>query len=120
MGGSSTTESNQGAVETKMSIPCCRGRVSACVLTEAIEGAAQMSSGRAFSTVGALKAKGITKLFDRVLSRWEKLWYNKEITNTLTIFGIIKLLYMDIQDIWRKVLGEKPVRRKLLKKCVCF
>ena len=34
--------------------------------------------------------KAITKLFDRPLSRFVKLWYDKEITTTLTVSGIVR------------------------------
>ena len=54
-----------------------------------------MSSGRAFQILGASKAKTITKLFDRFMNRRVVLWYDKEITTTLTVPGTIRKKVME-------------------------
>ena len=42
------------------------------------------------SNSGCIESKPITKMFDRLMSRWVKIWYNMENTNTLTGPGNIR------------------------------
>ena len=45
-----------------------------------------------------------------------KIWYNKEITNTLTVSCIIRATVR--RKIWSKILGKTSVK-KLVNKCGC-
>ena len=70
-----------------------------------------ITNSRNINTVGAFQTIGtITKLFDRLLSRWLKLWNSKKITNTTTVPSIKELLS---EERYETKLLEKPVRRNL-------
>ena len=72
---------------------------------------------KAFQTVGGIKSKTITKLFDRFRNRRVELWNDKEITTTLTLPGTIRTAVG--RKIWSKTL-EKTSVKIVLNKCGCF
>ena len=59
-------------------------------LKETIERETRISSKRELHYSGSIKSKALTKVLDRILSRWMDVWYNKKITNTLTAPGSLR------------------------------
>ena len=65
----------------------------------------------------SIKNKAITKLINRVLGRWMKLWCNKEMSNILSAPSTLRTTIR--RKIWSKILRETSVK-KLVNKCDCF
>ena len=68
---------------------CRRICFNAFYLKWAIEGVCTDLIKKSIPNSGSIERKAIIKLFDRLLSRLKKVWYHKEITNTLTPHGTI-------------------------------
>ena len=64
-----------------------------------------------------IQSKSVTKLFDKVLRRWMKLWYNKEVINTLAASGTIRTTIR--RKVWNKILW-KTIVKKHVNNCGCF
>ena len=66
---------------------------------------------------GRIKSKGITKLYDRLLSKRVEFWNNKEIFSNLTVPGTVRTTVRI--KICSQILGKTSVK-KLVNTCGCF
>ena len=81
--------------------------VLSCLLKEAREGEAQISSGRAFHT-GEHQVQNYCQTVDKFVNRGAELWNDTEIIATFTAPGTIRTAVG--KKIWNKIPGKTCVK----------